>query len=83
MTHDMALRLEMVEEVDSNSELAAISILATGLKYIWEAMIKKKRVLTHEVRAEMEALVSLLRRSRFREAGKRVYDALLMDMLMG
>ena len=82
MTHDMALRLEMLEEVDINSELAAISILATGLKYIWETRIKKKRVLTHEVRAEMEALVSLLRRSRFKEAGERVNDALLTDMLI-
>ena len=80
LTPDMALRLEMMEDLDEISELAAINILATGLNFIWEARIKKKRVKTYEVRAELEALVSLLRRSRFREAGERVNDALLTNL---
>ena len=80
LTPNLALRLEMMEDLDEISKLAAISILATGLNFIWEARIKKKSVKIYEVRAELESLVSLLRRSRFREAGDKVNDALLTNL---
>ena len=50
-------------------ELAVVSTLAVGLKYIWEVRMAKKTVVTYKMRAEVEAKISILRRSRFAKAG--------------
>ena len=78
LSQECALRLEIIDpELDYDEELAITSILGTGLCYIWEARLKKKRVESYEVRAELEALVSLLRRTRHNGAG----DIIAMVML--
>ena len=63
-------------DLDPDTELAIPCIIATGLKYIWEARAKKKRVSVFGVRAELEALISLLRRSRYRGAGERIFEVI-------
>ena len=45
--------------------LAVQCLLMTGLKYIWEARLAKKVVTMYRMRAEVEAKVALLRKSRF------------------
>ena len=44
-------------------------MLATGLKYIWKERQDKKQVATFKMRAKIEAIVSILRKTRHREAG--------------
>ena len=74
---ECALRLDLgEEELDDERALAVTYILGTGLNFIWEARARKKKVEPYEVRAELEALVSLLRRSRHTEAGELVNIAL-------
>ena len=70
MDQEQALRLDVGETVlNKEEELALTTILGTGLSYIWEARVKRKRVEQYEVRAEIEATVTLLRKSRNCMAG--------------
>ena len=60
-------------------ELPVMLILATGLHFIWENRVAKKSTSLYQVRAEIECMVSLLRRSRskrLREAGKMVENTM-------
>ena len=76
VTADSALRLELRGEPDDSQLLAVTTIIAIGLCYIWEARTIKKKVGRYEVRAELEATISLMRRTRHREAGDIIRDAL-------
>ena len=53
-------------------ELSTVLVLYTGLFYIWRNRTKRKGTAQYQIRAEIECLISLLRRSRLRrlrEAG--------------
>ena len=76
ITGDMALRLELSGDTDDNQRLAATTIIAVGLSFIWEARVNKKKVERYEVRAELEAVVSLMRRTRKKEAGDLILHAM-------
>ena len=64
LSPEAALRLEMGMQLDEEEELAIMCMLASGLKYIWEARVEKKQVQTFKMRSEVEARVSILRRTR-------------------
>ena len=51
-------------------------MVATGLKFIWEARLSKKQISLFQVRAELEAKISMLRRTRHQEAGLKIRDIL-------
>ena len=60
-------------------EVPTMLVLATGLNLIWQNRINKKGTTLYQIRAEIECLVSLLRRSRskkLREAGNMVNNTL-------
>ena len=57
-------------------ELAVVYLLATGLKYIWEARMHKKQISIHQLRSELEAKISILRKSRHKEAGAKMLEML-------
>ena len=61
LTPEAALRLELDIELEEKEELTIITMLACGLKYIWEARLEKKTVYLFKMRAEVEARVSVLR----------------------
>ena len=70
LTPLQALRLDIGEaQLGREEGLIFTTIIGTGLKFIWEARVNKKRVEPYEVRAEMEALISILRRSRYSNEG--------------
>ena len=48
-------------------ERAVVFTLAVGLKFIWEARVAKKIIQVHKMRAEMEAKICILRKSRYAE----------------
>ena len=55
-------------------QLAAVCLLSTGLMYIWETRVDKKLVTIFKMRAEIEARISILRKTRYRAAGERMLD---------
>ena len=65
-------RLEFGEGMKEEEELAATSIIATGLGLIWDLRTKKKTVTRYAIRA----LVSILRRSRYINAAELIYGCL-------
>ena len=58
------LTLNLKSDISPDEEQAAVYMLATGLKFIWESRVAKKTISPYIVRAELEAEISLLRRSR-------------------
>ena len=64
ITEEKALRLEL--QADDPFLVAMVNILATGLELIWENRKLKKATSFFLMRAELEAAISIRRRSRFR-----------------
>ena len=71
-----ALVLQLGGALTEVDELAAVYTLATGLLHIWEARVHRKQITPFLVRAELEAKISLLRRTRYSEAGTRMQEIL-------
>ena len=77
LTMEKSLRMEI--ESDEVFTLATVSVLATGLSFIWENRKLRKTTTLYMMRAELEAAVSIRRRSRLRkvrEAGDIVHNML-------
>ena len=62
MTEEKSLRVEI--ESDEPFTFASVSLLATGLALIWENRKMKKNTTLHMMRAQLEASVSIKRKSR-------------------
>ena len=71
LSQDEALRLEFGQELSEADCLATVCILSTGLKYIWEARVEKKAATVYKMRAEIEAKVSILRKTRYSNSGTK------------
>ena len=76
LTPEKVLRLEIGPELSQDQELAVVTMLACGMKYIWETRVEKKRVETFRMRAEAEARVSILRKTRHAESGNIIIEML-------
>ena len=63
LTAEAALRLELGDGLDEEQELAAVSMIATGLSFIWDRREKKKHVTLYQTQAKLVALISILRSS--------------------
>ena len=70
------LQLHLGADLSEYDELAALYMVATGLKHIWEARQSKKQTTLFQVRAELQAKISLLRRIRYQEAGQKIHEIL-------
>jgi hypothetical protein len=55
---------------NDEENLAAVYMLATGLKYIWETRKSKKQLSMFRMRSEIEAQISLLRKTRHRNGAE-------------
>ena len=67
---------------DANMEetLAVCVMLSVGLKYIWESRVGKKVVVVFKMRAEIEAVVSILRRSRHKNTNIIIEECLQTNL---
>ena len=77
ITKEKALLLNI--NTESLYELPSTLILCTGLEFIWRSRQDKKAATLYKTRAELECLISLLRRSRVRvlkEAGEMVLNTI-------
>ena len=70
LSPEAALRLEVDTNTNDEENLAVVYMLATGLKYIWETRVSKKQVSMFRMRSEIEAQISLLRKTRHRNAAE-------------
>ena len=77
LTHEKALRLELMG--DECFLLPSVVLLATGLQYIWENRKQKVATPIFLMRAELEAAVSLRRKS----SSKRIKEsAIIMENMI-
>ena len=67
---EAAIKLDFGVTLEAKEELATVCLLATGWLYIWEARLNKKRVCLYRMRAEVEAMVTILRKSRHQGVGE-------------
>ena len=74
ITPEMCLRLEVGNDLGDEDQLAVVSLLACGLRYIWETRSEKKTVSLHKMRAEIEAKVSILRKTRYYLSGDKMLE---------
>ena len=70
--YDPSVNLEKVLHLEFNFcdpiyELPAILIVSTGFHYIWHNRVNKKGTALYQIRAEIECLISLFRRSRLKK----------------
>ena len=72
---DDALKLRL-GEVSEQEEQAVVCTLGTGLMHIWQARLEKKQVYLYKMRAELEAMVSVLRKSRHKNVGEIIASML-------
>ena len=77
ITPEMCLRLEVGDDLGDEDQLAVVSLLACGLKYIWETRSEKKTVSLHKMRAEIEAKVSILRKTRYYLSGDKMLEKII------
>ena len=77
LTPEAALRLELGPDLDEDQELALVTLLACGLKYIWETRLERKQVQVFKMRAEAEARVSILRKTRYSASGDIMNDMIM------
>ena len=78
-----AVQLQLGGELDEDEdeELAAVYLLTSGLKYIWESSRIKKKITPHLMRSEVEANISILRKSRHGRAALLMTEILKTDYL--
>ena len=78
LSAEAAVRLDCGLALPEEDTLAALCTLTTGLKYIWEARLAKKVVMKYKMRAEIEARVTILRKSRFNAAARKIDEMIQM-----
>ena len=74
LSPEAALKLDLGAALSDKEELATICLLVTGWLYIWEARSNKKRVCLYRMRAAVEAMITILRKSRHREVGELMVE---------
>ena len=78
LSPEAALRLELGMQLSEMEELATMYVLSIGLKYIWEARVERKQVRLYKMRSEVEARVTILRKTRHTEAGNLMLEMMNM-----
>ena len=71
------LRLDFGEGLEKSDELATLCLISTSLKYIWQARADKKTVTQYKMRAEVEAVISILRKTRFSASADRLLEIVI------
>ena len=75
--HSSLVRLQFGHQLPKEKELAVMYLITTGLSCIWEARSKRSYVCNVKMRAELEAMVILLRKSRYGPAGDTLAEIMI------
>ena len=76
LTPEGALKLQFETSLNDDQLLATVCLLSSGLSFIWERRVLKKQVSIFTMRAEIEAKISILRKTRHSNAA-----LLMVEML--
>ena len=71
-----ALRLNLGQGLSDEDQIATVCLLSTGLKFIWEARVEKKPIVVYKMRAEIEAKISILRRTKYQNSAAKMLEML-------
>ena len=71
------LSLAFGVELEAVDKLATLAIIATGLEYIWQARAEKKVVSQFRMRSEVEAAISILRKTRWSAVADRMMEIII------
>ena len=71
------LRLDFGCELEDDDLLATLCIISTGLNYIWQARADKKVVSQFMMRAEIEAIITILRKTRYEASADRMLEIII------
>ena len=71
------LRLEFSQDLDDTDRLATLSLLSTGFQYIWQSRAEKKAVSAQKMRSELEASISILRKTRFSSSADKMLEIII------
>ena len=74
LSPEEALRLELGQNLEDADQLATVCVLATGLMYIWTTRTKKKVITLYKMRAEIEAKITILRKTRYWASGLKMLE---------
>ena len=74
LSAEAAVLLDLGCVLPEEENLAVLCILSTGLRYIWEARVARKLVTMFRMRAEIEARVSILRKTRFQNSAQLITE---------
>ena len=77
MSPEGGLRLELDGDLGEEDQLAVTCLLATGMKYIWETRAEKKTLVLYKMKAEIEARISILRRTRYWKSGDKMLEMII------
>ena len=64
--------LTLTLEVDPVDEFPCVWLISHTLFFIWSGRVEKKRIRLFQIRADLEARASLLRKTRFEEISKKI-----------
>ena len=68
------LSLNFATTVEENDRLPTLVLIATGLRYIWQTRADKKTVCRYKMRTEIEATISILRKTRYSASAERLLE---------
>ena len=71
------LRLDLGAGLEETDQLATLCLISTSLKYIWQARADKKVVTQYKMRAEVEALITILRKTRYSASADRLLEIII------
>ena len=71
------LRLDFGAVLEESDKLATLCLISTSLKYIWQARADKKTVTQYKMRAEVEAVISILRKTRYSASADRLLEIII------
>ena len=63
LSQEDAIKVDLGDSMTGDEEVAVLQVLAISLKYIWEARLSKKMVTVHQIRSEIEANITILRKA--------------------
>ena len=71
------LRLDFGQALNETDCLATLSIISTGLQHIWQARVDRRTVNPYKMRADLEASISILRKTRFRASADKMLEMII------
>ena len=63
LSQEDTIKVDLGVSMTGDEEVAVLQVLAISLKYIWEARLSKKMVTVHQIRSEIEANITILRKA--------------------